>query len=177
MTISINTTRKEQTIKLCFINGLFMGGLILDLVASFLAFLTARWLQRLSAEERSKLEEIFTDKSSPRKNDEEQPAIDEQELQKQQQQQQQEDLFDRILHFWLSFSLFSSMPLLVLGVMCMAAGIGIYVLTCHKPIVGVLVILAYVGLAPIVVGIFLIGSGKKRRMGVIHELGKRRGDW
>ncbi|KAG8825745.1 hypothetical protein FRC19_010589 [Serendipita sp. 401] len=164
MTISINASRPEQTPGVCLANALFVGGLVLDLVASFLAFLTARWLQRLSEEERSELERTFSARSTP-KDEKKQLAIEEMRF------------TDRITHFWCSLSLFIPMPLVVLGVMCMALGLQIYIWTRHKLVVGILVSLAYLALVPFVVGVFFIGSGKKRRMGVIHELGKRQGDW
>ncbi|KAG8762474.1 hypothetical protein FRC19_003687 [Serendipita sp. 401] len=177
MSISINTSLEDQSTKVCIINALFVGGLVLDLVASFLAFLTARWLQRLSKTERAELEQVFEAKNSKGLKG----ALEKGTSTANQTQPPTPPPTptpgERIILFWCSLSLFIPMPLLVLGVICMTLGIEIYVWTFHKTIVGILVSFAYVALVPFVVGVFTIGSGEERRKGVIHELGKRQGDW
>ncbi|KAG8813985.1 hypothetical protein FRC17_001345 [Serendipita sp. 399] len=59
MSITISTPLEEQTTATCFINAFFLMGLVLDIMSAFLAFLTFRWFQRLSNEEKQYLEDSF----------------------------------------------------------------------------------------------------------------------
>ena len=155
MSITIGIRRSEETTAIRATNSLFLSGLILDLMAAGLAFLTARWLQRLSDDEQQHLEDAFKNRTGGKKLG------------------LLSDLFIRAL----AMSLFVPMPLLVIGIACMLAGLIIYVWSQHTIIVAILVTATFAATMPFVAGVFLIGQNPKRRAAIIDRLSTMQGDW
>ena len=56
---TIGIPARDETIAFRAINSFFMGGLVLDIMAAMLGYLTSRWLQRMTDEEKDFLEETF----------------------------------------------------------------------------------------------------------------------
>ena len=69
------------------------------------------------------------------------------------------------------------MPLLIFGIVCMMAGIYIYVWTQHSVIVASLVTLAGASPLPFIFGDFYIGRDGDRRRKLITRLSEMQGDW
>ena len=157
MSITISTPRRDETIAIRAINTLFLAGLILDLMAACLSYLTSRWLQRLSDKEQQYLEDAF--ERDPRDAQKNYGLL--------------YDLFIR----GLALSLFIPMPLLVIGIFCMLIGLLIYAWSQHTMIVAILVTIAYAGTLPFVAGVFLIGKDEDRRKAIIDRLSTMQGDW
>ncbi|KAG8823123.1 hypothetical protein FRC17_009401 [Serendipita sp. 399] len=183
MSITISTPLEEQTTATCFINAFFLMGLVLDIMSAFLAFLTFRWFQRLSNEEKQYLEDSFDSRrtmTTPSEGDDE-------EAQRQSQQRKggkvkgtdkgmkplrMGERIEAVIVSWSSFSLFIPWTLLTTGISFMALGIQIFVWTRQKLMVSILVTITY-----LVVIIFMIGREQKRRKRIIRKLTKRQGDW
>ncbi|PVF95827.1 hypothetical protein CPB86DRAFT_875383 [Serendipita vermifera] len=177
MTITINTPIDQQTTVICLINAFFVMGLILDLVAAFLAFLTFRWLQRLSTEEKSYLKITFEARSRRQKIEElteegrSTNTADERGL------SSKGGGIGEFFESWSALSLFIPMFFVVVGVAFMAVGIQIYIWTQQKRLVAILVTIAYVAVLPFIFGLFIIGKDAERRKRIIRKLSQRQGDW
>jgi preprotein translocase subunit SecF len=156
MTITITIELEEQTVAIYVVNSLFLSGLILDIAAAFLAFLTSRWLQRLENSEKAHLEDVLGGNHHPR-------AATSQ--------------VRKFLHNWFSLSLFVAMPLLVIAVMFMVVGIMVYVWSAQHLSVAVATSIALALPLPFIVGVFCIGRDQTRRENIINHLGGMRGDW
>ena len=59
MVVTAGIPKSQQDRAIQAINSFFLSGLILDLMAAVLALLTARWLQRLTPDEKVFLERTF----------------------------------------------------------------------------------------------------------------------
>jgi hypothetical protein len=148
------------------VNVFCYGGLILDVTAAMLAFLTGRWLDRLTESEKSLLEQKVS--HNPSNSDVDSLSFS----------PFQHSWSDTILCTWLSISLFIPLPLLVLGFMFMLAGVYANVWAHHSTVVASLVTLFGAATLPFVAGDFFIGRNRKeRRMKVITRLSKMQGDW
>lgn len=160
--ITIDSTSDETT-AIRAVNALFVSGLILDIMSAMLAYLTGRWLERLTEQEKDILEEYFASRDTLGSS---QPTP-------------QRSPLEFIYYSWMAFSLFVPMPLLTLGVVCMMAGIYTYVWTQHSFVLAGLVTLAGVVALPFVIGDLFIGIRKnsKRREKVIRRLSEMQGDW
>ncbi|KAI9449390.1 hypothetical protein F5148DRAFT_664523 [Russula earlei] len=161
-----NMSSPEITIADRAINAFYIGGLVLDIMASCLAFLTARWLERLREGEKNLLEKEFSRR--PGNLDEERCAFS----------PKRRSLSDTIFYTWLGLSLFVPMPLLILGLICLLAGIYTNVWTQHSIVVAGLVTLAGVATVPFVVADFFIGRNRREmRTELIIRLSEMQGDW
>jgi hypothetical protein len=159
----MNTTAGAQdTIAVRAIRAFFTGGLVLDIMSAMLGYLTGRWLQRLTAEEKTILEETFAYRNSRMSRD--RPTS-------------YNSTLERIYYTWLGLSLFAPMPLLLFGIACMMAGIYTYVWTQHPTVVAALVTVAGAVTLPFVFGDFYIGRDSERRKKVISRLSEMQGDW
>ncbi|KAG9040574.1 hypothetical protein FS842_002983 [Serendipita sp. 407] len=176
MTISINTPPEAQTTAIRLINAFFLMGLVLDIISAFLAFLTYRWLQRLSHEESVYLEEVFEAPITSLKDEEEAPGVDDEECTTDATNSNSSSIEGWIVS-WSALSLFIPMLFLILGVSSMAVGIQIFIWTQQKLMVAILVTIAYVTVIPFIIGLFIIGKDRERRRKIIRNLGKKRGDW
>ncbi|KAF8074107.1 hypothetical protein FPV67DRAFT_1446906 [Lyophyllum atratum] len=197
MTITVGIPAAEETISIRTINSFFLGGLVLDLMSATLAFLTSRWLQRLTDEEKKFFEEELQKVKAERQRKMKVRAVERETLLKETQDQSVDtthktrphakpserghsSLYDR-LHSaflaWLSLSLFVPMPLLVFGVLCMICGLYVYAWTLHSWIVATVFTVAGVVTLPFLVGVFLIGQEAHRRRNIIGRLSKMQGDW
>lgn len=58
------TLTSPETVANRAVNAFFLGGLVLDVLASLLAFLTTRWFERLTEGERVHLEAMFSQKQN-----------------------------------------------------------------------------------------------------------------
>ncbi|KAH6919119.1 hypothetical protein BKA70DRAFT_1089210 [Coprinopsis sp. MPI-PUGE-AT-0042] len=166
MSVTVGLSISEQTTSIRAINALYLGGLILDVASAVLAFLSARWLERLSQEERLFLENRFTRQNEARRSTGGVPTRIRWSFEG-----------GRLFSTWLGFSLFSPMPLLVLGVTCMVAGIHVFAWTQQHIAVALVVTFASVGVIPMVAGDFYIGPSEPRRRAVIERLSELQGDW
>jgi hypothetical protein len=166
MSITLGLSIPEQTNSIRAINALYLGGLILDIASALLAFLSARWLERLSPEERLFLEETFTRQNEARRSTPRDPT-------------RIRRCWDprRWFHTWMGYSLFCPMPLLVVGVNCMVAGIYIFAWTQQHIGVALAVTLTAACVVPMVLGDFYIGQNEARRRAVIERLSEMQGDW
>lgn len=152
----------QQTVVLQVINSLYISGLVLDIFAAMLAFFMARWLERLPEEGKDFLEKEF---------------------EKKEENQEQSDLWsnatvsDWLFHRWLGLSLFASMPMLLIGVLCMLVGITVYVWSQQPPPVSIVVSMATATPLIFLIGVICIGREPRRRDMVIRHLSEMRGDW
>ena len=181
-------TGHEENVAIRAVNAFWVSGLVLDILAALLAFLTCRWLDRLTDGEGNHLEKEFsyrncddddeydqTEKHNPDKKHDD-------ELQPMQGQQQRERPWRTgdsqwLFYTWLGLSLFIPMPLLVFGIVCMMAGIYTYVWTQHSVIVASLVTVAGAIPLPFIFGDFTIGRDGDRRRKLITRLSEMQGDW
>lgn len=123
-----------------------------------LAFLTARWLERLTDEEKTLLEDEFQRQNETRV-------------------KSRRCMPELSFYGWLGLSLFVPMPLLELGITCMLAGIYTYAWTQQPVVVASLVTAAGAVTLPFLIGVISIGREPERRRGVIKQLSKMQGDW
>lgn len=146
------------------VNAFYTGGLVLDIMSALLAFLTMRWLERLTEEEKDELERDFSRRQSggeagrekirPRRS----PS-------------------NWLFYTWMGLSLFVPLPLLILGILGMLVGICTSTWMTHSAVVAALVTLAVASVMPFVVGDFIIGRERKRRRNLITRLSEMQGDW
>lgn len=188
----------HETIAFRAINAFFLGGLILDIMSASLAFLTSRWLQRLTDDEKKLFEDKLTSvkktrQKKSRASQAKQPTDDslnctgvphaeqqiEGDLNRDVEQHSHRDsqLLRSAFYSWLSLSLFVPMPLLVLGVLSMVCGLYVYAWTQHPWIVATMFSIAGGATAPFLFGVFLIGQDPGRRKNIIHRLSRMQGDW
>ncbi|CAG7852863.1 SubName: Full=Uncharacterized protein {ECO:0000313/EMBL:CCA72924.1} [Serendipita indica DSM 11827] len=216
----MNTPLHDQTTAICLINASFIVGLVFDITAACLSFLTFRWLGRLTDKEKEYLNRKFEERDDPPETEDAasdgQPSATQTALPTASQVQGTEktkmdpstqgqtparagppnnqpsgtrdteanscagvsiSLFERALVWWCSLSLFIPLLLIISGVGSMALGIQIYIWTLQKPLVAILVTLAYLAVIPFIVGLFVIGREPVRRERIMDKLAKRRGDW
>ncbi|KAF8664829.1 hypothetical protein AX14_006694, partial [Amanita brunnescens Koide BX004] len=127
LSTTISMTGHEENVAIRAVNAFWVSGLVLDILAALLAFLTCRWLDRLTDGEGNHLEKEFsyrncddddeydqTEKHNPDKkhDDESQP------MQGQQQRERPWRTGDSqwLFYTWLGLSLFVPMPLLIFGI-------------------------------------------------------------
>jgi membrane protein implicated in regulation of membrane protease activity len=156
MSTTIATPVGGETVALDAINALYLSSLVLDILSALLAFLTARWLELLTEKEKDLLEEKFSHTVLSRQH------LSPREL---------------LFYTWLGQSLFMPMPLLILGIACMIAGIYVYVWTQHAITVAAPVTLAGAATLPFIFGDFFIGKNQEKREKLITRLSEMRGDW
>jgi len=168
MSATIGLTGAQETHLLSAVNALFIGGLVLDLMAASLAFLTSRILQRLTPREKDYLELAFGRQAAQR----EHPDETEAEVLLAPQSR-----LARINAAWCATSLFAPMPLLAVGVACMLAGLLLYTWSQHATAVAVLVSAAFGATVPFAVGVFSIGREEGKRRAIIGRLSVMQGDW
>ena len=156
----------EQTPSIQAINALYLAGFIMDIASAVLAFLTARWLERLTPEERAFLEHTFQRRHASRRASLGTPSRFEWSFS-----------LKRLLYTWMGYSLFSPMPLLVIGVACMVAGLYVYAWTQNHLAVALVVTLTGLSVVPLAVGDFYIGQNEGRRRALIERLSEMQGDW
>lgn len=180
-------TGTAENVAIRAVNAFWVGGLILDVLAALLAFLTGRWLERLTVQERKHLEKEFSYSNGDEDEDYDserhsQDKKHDDESQPMHGQPQREHLWRTgdsqwLFYTWLGMSLFIPMPLLVFGIVCMIAGIYTYVWTQHSVIVASLVSLAGAIPLPFILGDFIIGKDGERRRKLITRLSEMQGDW
>jgi hypothetical protein len=181
-------TGTAEDVAIRAVNAFWASGLVLDVLAALLAFLTGRWLERLTVRQRIHLEEDFS-----YSNGDEDGEYDQNERHS---QDKRYDVESQLMHgqtqrerpwrtsnsqwlfyTWLGLSLFVPMPLLVFGIVCMVAGIYTYVWTQHSVIVASLVTLAGAVPLPFIIGDFVIGQDDTTRRNLITRLSEMQGDW
>ncbi|KAG5641615.1 hypothetical protein DXG03_004638 [Asterophora parasitica] len=181
MGITLGFTHEEETPALRAVNALFLCGLIFSLMSAFLAFLTARWLQRLTPEERAFLEAAF---ERHHRNDIE---LTENATTRDPERGLSVPSFTtptpaphlllRLLHVYFAVSLYVPMSLLVLGVACMLSGLLVYAWAEHALVVALTLTGACAAVLPFPLGVFLIRKRRATRMAIIDLLSRRKGDW
>ncbi|KAI9460338.1 hypothetical protein F5148DRAFT_1216940 [Russula earlei] len=163
-----NITGQEETAADRAISILYIGGLLLDIMAACLAFLTARWLERLRESEKNLLEKVFSGRPGNLDDDDETLAFP----------PNSRSWSDTILYTWLGGSLFSPMLLLFSGFTFMVAGIYTSVWAHHSTVVAILITLVGAATLPFVVGDFFIGRKRReRRAQLIFRLSEMQGNW
>jgi hypothetical protein len=160
MSSPLSSPAENQSAAIQATNAFFLVGLIFDIIAALAAFLTARWFQILLPEERELLQECFDERI------EEQSSHSPKKLESGTRHPKPASRYIQ----YLSLSLFSSFVMLVTGVEFLVVGLLIYVWATQTLVVACVVSCAYLTLAPFVLGIFLIGDDRKRRVRVIESL-------
>lgn len=168
--MSTTLSADPKTKALHAINAFYLVGLVLDMLSSLLAFLSTRWLERLTEAEKGLLETMFSYHN---------PYADE-----------KKDLVPSLplrpwktgdrqwfYYTYLSVSIHSPLTLLVLGIACMLVGLCTYAWTQHPTVVACLVTLASAVPLPFVVGDFSIGKKRDKREKLIIRLSEMQGDW
>ncbi|KAF8523903.1 hypothetical protein BU17DRAFT_63548 [Hysterangium stoloniferum] len=166
-------------------NAFYLSGLILDLMAACLAFLSSRWFQRLTNDEKNFLQDTFTARaaervqradpttskpkpnSNPRHDQENGEILKEQQL----------CGIERLLIPWYSLSLFIPVVFLELGAVCIVAGLYTYTWSQQSLPVALVVSFAGISTIPFVIGVVAIGTVEKRRRNIILQLSRIQGDW
>jgi hypothetical protein len=195
MSTTVGTPKSEETIALRAINALFLCGLVIDLLTAFLAFLTSRWLQRLTDNEKVILEQVFEaqDRLAAMQRgliaDIEQtlPSSPGEKVTKNEMQAvavstvvEPHSFIERMEYSFLATCLFAPMPMLAVGLFCMISGLLTFAWTQHSTIVGAFVSAACFTTLILITGVLLIGRstrGREKRIHIIHRLSKLRGDW
>jgi len=155
----------RETIAIRAVRAFFTGGLVLDIMSAMLGYLTGQWLQRLTVEEKTILEETFAHRDMARRSSDHPTS------------QRHNFTLERIYYTWLGLSLFAPMPLLLFGIACMMAGIYTYVWSQYTTVVAVIITVAGAVSLPFVLGDFYIGRNSERRKKVIGRLSEMQGDW
>ncbi|KAJ3566022.1 hypothetical protein NP233_g7262 [Leucocoprinus birnbaumii] len=168
------------------VNSLYIIGLVLDVLSAMLAFLSTRWLELLSKDERAFLEQEFLVKWHRRALV---PGVDTEthdhdlDAEKGQKSPRAPDVpqtlafHQQVFYQWVAFSLCLPMPLLCFGIVCMLAGILTFVWSNQPVVVAVLVSVSIVVTIPFILGAFMVGRDNPGRKRVIVELVKRQGNW
>jgi len=188
LSISIGITPETASIRAT--NVLWLSGLILDLMAAFLSYLTSRWLQRLSREEKMLLERVFDEqqRNTARRRD----YLDvEGGVEKTSNNHNAGDndidhnlhamkplrWNDKLVEICFSTSLLVSMPLLAFGSLCMVVGLIVYTWSQHPTVVASIVTGIFVVNLPFLAGVILISRKSSRRRAIIHRLSAMQGTW
>jgi len=178
MSTTIGLSRSDETPALRTVNAFFLSGLILDLMSAFLAFLTSRWLQRLTTEECAHLEFVFEQAQQRRPST---PSADsEAGVERAAPAPLPADkrpFVVRSMHAYFAYSLFAPMTLLMVGVLCMTAGLLVFAWAEHSLAVAIVLTAVCVGLMPFPAGVFLIGRKSATRITIIDILSRKQGDW
>jgi len=172
------------------VNAFYLSGLIFDLIAACLAFLTSRWLQRLTNSEKHYLQDVFAVQAKAASEGAGTPKLKSTpELERSRSPDQnnnpatssvEEEPFsflERIFISWFSLALFAPMVFLVLGGVCILAGL--YTYTWSQQPLPVAVVVSFTGLStlPFIIGVFAIGRVDQRRRRIIRRLSRIQGDW
>lgn len=180
MSTTIGLSRSDETPSLRTVNAFFLSGLTFDLVSAFLAFLTARWLQRLTDEERAHLEVVFEqaqNQHAPSSNTDPEAGVEPGAHQPAPSPPDMRPFVARFIHAYCAHALFAPMTLLMLGVFCMAAGLLIFAWAEHSLAVAIVLTAVCLGLLPFPAGVFLIRRKASTRIAIIDILSKKQGDW
>ena len=167
--LSTTLSAGPETQNLPWINTLYLIGLVLDILSSLLAFLTTRWLERLTEREKDQLEMVFSYHNL---------HADEKTLAASRPMRPWKTGDRQWFYYtWLGGSLNIPLPLLVLGIMCMVVGICTYAWMQHPAVAASFVTLAIAVPLPFIVGSLSIGRKRDRREKLILRLGEMQGDW
>ncbi|KAF7967414.1 hypothetical protein HWV62_34387 [Athelia sp. TMB] len=182
MSLSIGTPKDEETAALRAVNALFLSGLILDLMAAFLSYLTSQWLRRLTKAEVLELEMVFNDRQDflAEKNlDLERRGADPPIVRTSylSAPAHSHRWNDKLVEICFAISLVISMPLLAFGSLCMVVGIIIYTWSQHPTIVASIVTGIFTVNVPFLAGVILISRKSSRRRAIIHRLSTMQGSW
>ncbi|KAJ7734079.1 hypothetical protein B0H16DRAFT_155636 [Mycena metata] len=165
---TIGISRNEETVSLGAVNVLFLGGLILDIMSASLAFLTSRWLQRLTIDEREFLEKTFASSESH----------DGHRTSDSPQLPPPKSVLDsKMAISFFARSLFVPFPLLLAGAACLVLGLLVYIWAQQALGVAVIVTVIYIFTLPFFFAVFLIGRDQQRRKEIIMRLSMSQGDW
>ena len=134
-----------------------------------MAFLTTRWLERLTEQEKDLLEAVFSYHN----------LYPDEKILATSRPIRPWKIGDRqwFYYTWLGGSLNVPLPLLVLGIMCMMVGICTYAWTQHPAAAASLITLVMVAPLPFIVGSLSIGRKKDRREKLILRMGEMQGNW
>jgi len=179
MAITLTTQTNEASIADRAVNAFHLGGFVIDLIAAFLAFFTSRWLQRLTIAEKNYLIAAFRRQAIKDGREKAKDSESVQDLEKQLDVDisQIPPLPNTVACAFFSMSLFVPMPLLIIGVFCMAAGFMVHVWSRHARVVSAIVTFAIVATMPFLLGVTMIGRNEKRRKAIIRRLSAMQGDW
>ncbi|KAF7976056.1 hypothetical protein HWV62_7593 [Athelia sp. TMB] len=194
MSLSIGTPKDQETAALRAVNTLFLSGLILDLMAAFLSYLTSRWLRRLSKTEMNELEKAFNDHQGflaqknldleEKGNDGRAPINNMEYLGAPAQSASNYSppthklgWNDKLVEVCFAISLVISMPLLAFGSLCMVVGLIVYTWSQHPTVVASVVTGIFTVNVPFLAGVILISRKPSRRRAIIHRLSTMQGSW
>lgn len=170
-------------------NVLFLSGLILDLMAAFLSYLTSRWLQRLSTEEKRLLELAFDEhqrnaiqlredyKDIEGGDATGRPHLADNAVEKNPRATRPLHWNDKVVEICFTTSLIVSMPMLAFGSLCMVLGLIVYTWSQHPTVVASIVTGMFVINLPFLAGVILISRKSSRRRAIIHRLSTMQGSW
>ncbi|KAF5371383.1 hypothetical protein D9615_009699 [Tricholomella constricta] len=184
MSTTIGLSRDQETAALRAVNALFLSGLIICVMAAFLAFLTARWLQRLTDDERMHLEVVFNNRTWRQHLRQTADHVIEQRDDGPSEKtpvtcqlDEQPSFLVRLIHAYFAYSLFAPMTLLIIGVLCMTVGLLVLAWAEHSLAVAITLTVACLVVLPFPAGVFLIGDKRQTRIVIIQILSRKQGDF
>ncbi|KAF6752868.1 hypothetical protein DFP72DRAFT_442409 [Ephemerocybe angulata] len=166
------TIGKDDTLGIRAINALFMGGMLVDIMAAMMGYLTIRWLERMRDAEQTLLNKLLQLKTNGRKADSATGA--------------KPVNFDSasinigppsLAHKFMALSLMIPLPFVMIGIAAMLAGIYVYVWTQHPTPVAIVVTVMGLSTLPFIACDFMIGRNEDRRKFIIRRLCELQGDW
>lgn len=188
MSVSIGLTGADETAAIRATNALFLSGLILDLMAAFLSYLTSRWLQMLSNDEKDQLEKSFNkqQKIALQRMERQSPLVDIENGGRDEPKSPQPTVDleldhngwnDKLVEICFSTSLLVSMPILAIGALCMIIGLIVYTWSQHPTVVATVVTCIFAVNLPFLAGVILISRKRERRKAIIRRLSTMQGSW
>ena len=165
-TLSVN----PETKALRWINSLYLVSLVLNVLSALSAFLVTLWLERLTEPEKDLFEMVFSYHN---------PLYAGEEARATPPSLRPWKIGDRqwFYYTWLGLSFFVPLPLLILGILCMMAGLCTYSWTQHPVVVASLVTSASVAPLPFVLNIFIVGRNRDRRNKLIIRQCEMQRNW
>lgn len=172
---NLNDTRSARAI-----NSLFLGGMLVDIMSAMMGYLTIRWLERMRDAEQELLNKLLHLKTNKRKAAA--PAEDTEKTISADEAADLEKVISEIeppklIHKFMALSLLIPLPFLIIGCICMLAGIYVYVWSQLPTSVAVAVTVLGGSTVPFIICDFCIGRDEKRRRFIIRRICEVQGDW
>jgi len=153
------------------INSFFIGGMLLDIMAAMMGYLTIRWLERLRDDEQRILDKVLTYKTNARKLSGKPEAVvpyDNDSI---------KIAPPGLMHKFMALSLMIPLPFLMIGTIAMLAGIYVHVWNSQPLVVSIVVTIFGSMTAPFIICDFCIGRNMERRRFIIRRISELQGDW
>lgn len=169
------------------INSLFMGGMLIDIMAAMMGYLTIRFLERMRDAEQQLLNKLLQRKTNALHKIAVAAASNVVEAKPSTPIRPTTHVdFDSasinigspsLAHKLMALSLLIPLPFLIIGVFSMLAGIYTYVWSHHPTVVAVIVTVAGASTLPFIICDFAIGRNPDRRRFIIRRICELQGDW